>query len=94
MAIMGHSGILCKQICRLLLWIVFPNLLKGTDNIGQLWTPMVTDEILQIRGSDPHRPPAAVFAAELDHPEDFLLYHSTHSLLGNVQDFRRFRNRV
>jgi hypothetical protein len=34
---------------------------------------MVTDKILQIRWCDPHRPPAAVFATELDHSQGFVL---------------------
>src|SRR5689334_11446085 len=36
---------------------------------------MVTDKFFQIRWSDPHRSSTAIFAAELDHPEDFVLYH-------------------
>ena len=55
---------------------------------------MVTDKVLKIRWSDPHRPAVAVAAAEPDRSKEFILYQAAHGLLGYVQDLRRFYDSV
>jgi hypothetical protein len=55
---------------------------------------MVTDKILQIRWSNPHRPAVALAAAQADRPQDFILDQAAHGLLGYVQDLRRFRDGI
>src|SRR6266478_330828 len=53
------------------------------DYIGQLSTPVVTDQVLEINRSNPYQ------TADLDLPKKALLNEAAHRLLGHVQDVRR-----
>src|SRR5947207_13123428 len=84
---MGHSGKHLKTIWRQFIQYIFPIHRKPLDRTGQLRTPTVTNEILEIRRIDPYKPP------NLDRPETLPRVRvgnvATHLLWAHIQDLGR-----